>query len=127
MANCHPPKKCEEPKNKGVDIIFENENLKLSDQQTEHVLTITSAVAKEESRNISENIKWGYQGSSREVRYRRNIRISWDIQKRMEKSLLHPELLLRQRRMTLSSLNSFFNGVDLIGDTVVAFEECSYL
>jgi site-specific DNA recombinase len=48
-------------KNKGVDIIFENENLKLSDQQTELVLAIMSAVAQEESRNISENIKWGYQ------------------------------------------------------------------
>ena len=48
-------------KNKGVDIIFENENLKLSDQQTELVLAILSAVAQEESRNISENIKQGYQ------------------------------------------------------------------
>ena len=48
-------------KDKGVDIIFENENLKLSDQQTELVLAILSAVAQEESRNISENIKWGYQ------------------------------------------------------------------
>ncbi|MBQ6456951.1 MAG: recombinase family protein, partial [Mogibacterium sp.] len=48
-------------KDKGVVIIFENENLKLSDQQTELVLAILSAVAQEESRNISENIKWGYQ------------------------------------------------------------------
>ncbi len=48
-------------KDKGVDMFFENENLKLSDQQTEFVLTVISAVAQEESRNISENIKWGYQ------------------------------------------------------------------
>ena len=48
-------------KDKGVDMFFENENLKLSDQQTELMLAILSAVAQEESRNISENIKWGYQ------------------------------------------------------------------
>ena len=48
-------------KDKGVDMFFENENLKLSDQQTEFVLTVISAVAQEESRNISKNIKWGYQ------------------------------------------------------------------
>ena len=48
-------------KDKGVDMFFENENLKLLDQQTEFVLTVISAVAQEESRNISENIKWGYQ------------------------------------------------------------------
>ena len=48
-------------KDKGVDMFFEIENLKLSDQQTEFVLTVISAVAQEESRNISENIKWGYQ------------------------------------------------------------------
>jgi len=48
-------------KSKGVNMVFENENLKLSDQKTEFVLTVISAVAQEESRNISENIKWGYQ------------------------------------------------------------------
>ena len=48
-------------KDKGVDIVFENENLKLSERYTEMLLSIRSAVAQEESRNISNSIKWGYQ------------------------------------------------------------------
>ena len=48
-------------KDKGVDIVFENENLKLSEQYTELLLSIRSAVAQEESRNTSNSIKWGYQ------------------------------------------------------------------
>ena len=48
-------------KDKGVDIVFENENLKLSEQYTELLLSIRSAVAQEESRNISNSIKWGYK------------------------------------------------------------------
>ena len=45
----------------GVDIVFENENLKLSERYTEMLLSIRSAVAQEESRNTSNSIKWGYQ------------------------------------------------------------------
>ena len=48
-------------KDKGVDIVFENENLKLSERYTEMLLSIRSAVAQEESRNTSNSIKWGYQ------------------------------------------------------------------
>ena len=47
-------------KEKGVDMYFENENIRLSEQQMELLLSIRCAVAQEESRNISENIKWGY-------------------------------------------------------------------
>lgn len=39
-------------KEKGVDMYFENENIKLSEQQTELLLSIRCAVAQEESRKI---------------------------------------------------------------------------
>lgn len=44
-----------------VDIFFEKENLYSSDPKVDFMLTIFSSIAQEESRNISENIKWGYR------------------------------------------------------------------
>jgi site-specific DNA recombinase len=45
----------------GVEIFFEKENLYSSDSKVDFMLTIFSSIAQEESRNISENIKWGYR------------------------------------------------------------------
>ncbi|MBG0763099.1 recombinase family protein [Acholeplasma laidlawii] len=42
----------------GVEIFFEKENLNSSDTKLDFVLTIMSSVAQEESRSISENIRW---------------------------------------------------------------------
>jgi len=41
-----------------VEVFFEKENLNSSDTKLDFVLTIMSSVAQEESRSISENIKW---------------------------------------------------------------------
>lgn len=46
---------------KSVDIWFEKENIKISEQKGEFLMSIISAFAQEESRNISENIKWGFK------------------------------------------------------------------
>jgi len=45
----------------GVDIFFEKENLYSSDPKIDFMLTIFSSIAQEESRNISENVKWGFR------------------------------------------------------------------
>lgn len=45
----------------GVDIFFEKENIYSSDPKVDFMLTIFSSIAQEESRNISENVKWGVQ------------------------------------------------------------------
>ncbi len=45
----------------GVDVFFEKENIYSSDPKVDFMLTIFSSIAQEESRNISENIKWGYR------------------------------------------------------------------
>ena len=43
----------------GVGIIFEKENISTLDASGELLFTILSSLAQEESRNISENSKWG--------------------------------------------------------------------
>lgn len=50
-----------ELRNLGVEVFFEKENLSSTDNKVDFLLTIFSSIAQEESRNISENIKWGYR------------------------------------------------------------------
>ena len=47
-------------------MIFEKENLHTFDSRCEMMLTIMSSLAQEESRSISENVRWGKQKSMRD-------------------------------------------------------------
>jgi hypothetical protein len=46
-------------KEKGVEIYFEKENIYTMDSKGELLITIMSSLAQEESRSISENVRWG--------------------------------------------------------------------
>lgn len=46
-------------KEKGVEIFFEKENIWTLDSKGELLITIMSSLAQEESRSISENVRWG--------------------------------------------------------------------
>lgn len=48
-------------KAKGIEVIFEKENIHTLDPKCEMLLTIMSSLAQEESRSISENIRWAIQ------------------------------------------------------------------
>jgi len=48
-------------KERGINIYFENENLNSIDTKKEIDIAFNGALAQEESRNLSENIQWGYQ------------------------------------------------------------------
>ena len=50
-------------KAKGVEVIFEKENIRTMDPKCEMLLTIMSSLAQEESRSLSENVRWGQQKS----------------------------------------------------------------
>ncbi|MBR3320163.1 recombinase family protein, partial [Candidatus Saccharibacteria bacterium] len=50
-------------KSHGVEVFFEKENISSMDPQAELIFTIMSSVAQEESRSISENVRWGRQRS----------------------------------------------------------------
>lgn len=45
---------------KGVTVCFEKENLTSTDERAEMMITLYTALAQNEIRNMSENIKWGY-------------------------------------------------------------------
>ena len=49
----------------GIGIIFEKENISTMDASGELLFTILSSLAQEESRNISENCKWGIRHNFR--------------------------------------------------------------
>ena len=49
----------------GIEVWFEKENLHTFDPKCEMMLTIMSSLAQEESRSISENVRWGHQQSMR--------------------------------------------------------------
>ena len=46
-------------KDKGVEVYFEKENIYTLDSKGELLITIMSSLAQEESRSISENVRWG--------------------------------------------------------------------
>ena len=50
----------------GVEVIFEKENLHTFDPKCEVMLTIMSSLAQEESRSISENIRWAQRKNMKE-------------------------------------------------------------
>lgn len=50
-------------KDKGVEIFFEKENIWTLDAKGELLITIMSSLAQEESRSISENVRWGRRKS----------------------------------------------------------------
>ena len=50
-----------ELKSCGVEVQFEKENLSSFDASAEIVFTMFSSIAQEESRSISENVRWGHQ------------------------------------------------------------------
>ena len=53
-------------KEHNVEIRFEKENINSFDPKAEMAYTILSSLAQEESRSISENVRWGQQKSMRE-------------------------------------------------------------
>ena len=50
-------------KEKGVEVFFEKENIYTLDSKGELLITIMSCLAQEESKNMSDNIKWGKRKS----------------------------------------------------------------
>lgn len=50
-------------KEKGVEVYFEEQNIYTLDSKGELLITIMASIAQEESRSISENVKWGKRKS----------------------------------------------------------------
>ena len=52
----------------GVEVYFDNERMSTFDEKTEFMLSIMSSMAQEESRHISENVRWTFQKMMKEGR-----------------------------------------------------------
>lgn len=57
-------------KSLGVAVYFERENINTMDAESELILSILSSIAQEESRSISENIRWSVQKRFRQGKVR---------------------------------------------------------
>lgn len=55
-----------ELKGLGVEVYFDNERMSTFDEKTEFMLSIMSSMAQEESRHISENVRWTFQKMMKE-------------------------------------------------------------
>lgn len=64
-----------ELKEKGIIVQFEKENINTNDPNIEMALTIFASMAQEESKSISENVKWGVRSRMKRgvVHYYKNI------------------------------------------------------
>ena len=60
-------------KDADVEVFFEKENLRTLDTKGELLLTIMSSLAQEESRSISENVKWGLRKNAADGKYTVNF------------------------------------------------------
>ena len=61
-------------KEHGTEVFFEKENIWTFDSKGELLLTIMSSLAQEESRSISENVRWGQRKKFSDGRYSLNYK-----------------------------------------------------
>jgi DNA invertase Pin-like site-specific DNA recombinase len=61
-------------KEQGTEVYFEKENIWTFDSKGELLLTIMSSLAQEESRSISENVRWGNRKKFSDGRYSMNYK-----------------------------------------------------
>lgn len=57
----------------GIPVVFEEEHLQSTDPGAEMIFTILSAVAEQESRNISEHTKWSIRNGYQQGRYKKTV------------------------------------------------------
>lgn len=74
----------------GVGVFFENDNINTLDQDSEFRLTIMSGIAQDESRKISERIKFGFRESIKKGVVLGNDNI-WGYRKEKGKLIVVPE------------------------------------
>jgi DNA invertase Pin-like site-specific DNA recombinase len=62
-------------KEHGTEVFFEKENIWTFDTKGEILLTILSSLSQEESRSISENVKWGQRKKCADGKF--SLNYSW--------------------------------------------------
>lgn len=83
----------------GVEVFFEKENLSSLDTKIDFMLTIFSSIAQEESRNTSENVKWGIRKRFQEGKVKVNVKRFLGYDKNSEGNLVINEEEAKTVRM----------------------------
>ena len=78
-----------------MDVIFEKENLHTLDPKSEVMLTVMSSLAQEESRSISENIRWGKRKSMRD----RKVSLAYSVSLVTKKGRMADRRSWRKRQL----------------------------
>ena len=88
-----------------IEVIFEKEGIRTLDKQCEVMLTIMSSLAQEESRSISENVRWGMQKSMQDgnisLPYKRFLGYKKLYRKRLKLSEISTECFSMEKRSEL--------------------------
>ena len=97
-----------ELKNKGIGVYFEEQNINTLDSTGELMLTILSSLAQDESRNISENVRWGIRSRFQQGRLHLNTNRFLGYDKDKDGNLIiNPE----QAKLVRRIYDSFLDGV----------------
>lgn len=89
-----------ELKEHGTEVYFEKENIWTFDSKGELLLTIMSSLAQEESRSISENVRWGQRKKCADGKYSLPYAIMLGYDKGPDgKPVVNPEQALIVRRI----------------------------
>ncbi len=96
-------------KEAGVEVIFEKENLRTFDPKCEVMLTIMSSLAQEESRSISENVRWGQQKSMKDGK----VHIAYSAFLGYRKGPDgRPEIVEEEAKIVREIYDMFLSGID---------------
>lgn len=99
-------------KKMGVDVYFQNEDILLSKQGNEFMMTVFEAIAQQESVNKSEHIKWGLQAGFKSGNSNLACRVCYGYQKGADgKLMICPEQTATVRLI----FDLYINGNSLSG------------
>ena len=106
-------------KARNVEVIFEKENLHSLDPKCEVMLTIMSSLAQEESRSISENVRWGIRKSMQEGKVNLPYACFLGYRKGADG---RPEIVEKEAKIVREIYTSYLNGKSLrfIADELTA-------
>ena len=101
-----------ELKKMGVDVYFQNEDLLLSKQGSEFMMTVFEAIAQQESVNKSEHIKWGLQAGFKSGTSNLANRVCYGYQKGADGELI---VCPEQAAVVCLIFDLYINGNSLSG------------
>lgn len=99
-------------KAEGIEVYFEKENISSMDSQAELIFTIMSSIAQEESRSISENVRWGIKRSMEAGKFS----LPWKHLLGFERGPDGlPQIVEEEAKIVRSIYRDYLNGKSLLG------------